>query len=189
MVDELRAKWGDRVAALEAGTNADAADAELVVLATVWDAAVPRPPLTPTALAGKVVISMANGLEKGRREFRPGGPARRLHRRRGPGRPRAARVVAAFHLVPAAALADLDHHLTCDVLVVGDDDGARTIVLDLVDGIPGLRALRRRLARQRDRHRGVRRRAAHGEPAPQGRGGAAARGVGPRPAPTEPTAP
>jgi predicted dinucleotide-binding enzyme len=51
-----------------------------------------------------------------------------------------AHVVAAFHLVPAAVLADLDHHLTGDVLVVGEES-ARAIVLDLIDGIPDLRAL------------------------------------------------
>ena len=43
--------------------------------------------------------------------------------------------------MPAAALADLDHPLTGDVLVAGDDDDARTAVLDLIDGIAGLRGL------------------------------------------------
>jgi predicted dinucleotide-binding enzyme len=51
-----------------------------------------------------------------------------------------AHVVAAFHLVPAAALADISRPLVGDVLVVGDDEGRET-VLDLVDGIPELRAL------------------------------------------------
>jgi predicted dinucleotide-binding enzyme len=50
-----------------------------------------------------------------------------------------ARVVAAFHLVPAALLADISHPLVGDVLVVGDEEG-RPVVLDLVDSIPDLRA-------------------------------------------------
>ena len=51
-----------------------------------------------------------------------------------------AKVVAALQHVPAAALGDLDRTLESDVLVAGDDDEARTTVLDLIDGIPGLRA-------------------------------------------------
>jgi predicted dinucleotide-binding enzyme len=47
--------------------------------------------------------------------------------------------VAAFHLVPAAALADISNPLAGDVLVVGDEEGRGT-VLDLVDSIPDLRA-------------------------------------------------
>ena len=49
-------------------------------------------------------------------------------------------VVAAFHLIPAAALAALDEPLQSDVVIVGDDDDARRIVLDLTAHIPDLRA-------------------------------------------------
>src|ERR1700737_1419996 len=62
--DELRAQWGDRVDGLTAGTNHAAADADLVVLATVWDAAVATAEAHAGQLAGKAVISMANGLVK-----------------------------------------------------------------------------------------------------------------------------
>ena len=48
-------------------------------------------------------------------------------------------------------------------------------MLDLIDGIPGLRALRRRIAANAVGHRGVLRRAAHRQPPPQGRGHAPAR--------------
>jgi len=51
-----------------------------------------------------------------------------------------ARVAAAFHLVPAAALAALDRPLESDVIVCADDDDARRVVLDLIVGIPDLRA-------------------------------------------------
>ncbi len=140
VVDELREHWGERVATLSAGTNDDAASAELVVLATVWDAAVSTAAAHADQLAGKPVISMANGLVKEGREFRPvPSPAGSLAaevQEVAPG----ALVVAAFHLIPAAALADLDETLGSDVLVVGED-AARAVVLELVDGIPALRGL------------------------------------------------
>src|SRR5207244_4679003 len=52
VVDDLRALWGERVAGLSAGTNHDAADADLVVLATDWDAAVPTATAHADPLAG-----------------------------------------------------------------------------------------------------------------------------------------
>jgi hypothetical protein len=49
-------------------------------------------------------------------------------------------VVAAFQHVPAAAFANIDRPLESDVVVCGDDDAARHLVLDLVTGMPNLRA-------------------------------------------------
>jgi NADPH-dependent F420 reductase len=139
VVDELRARWGERVATLGPGTNREAADADVVVLATVWDAAVSTARAHAEQLAGKIVISMANGLEKRDRHFVPvRSPAGSIAAEVKAVVP-AAEVVAAFHLVPAAALADISQPLTGDVLVVGDDAG-RATVLDLVESIPHLRA-------------------------------------------------
>jgi NADPH-dependent F420 reductase len=139
VVDGLRATWGDRVEGLEPGTNRAAAAADLVVLATVWDAAVATARAHADQLAGKIVISMANGLEKRGRQFvpvrSPAGSIAAEVKAVAPG----AYVVAAFHLVPAAALADISKPLTGDVLVVGDEEG-RGAVLDLVDSIADLRA-------------------------------------------------
>jgi 8-hydroxy-5-deazaflavin:NADPH oxidoreductase len=140
MVAGLREQWGERVAGLEPGTNDEAADAELVVLATVWDAAVPTARAHAEQLAGKVVISMANGLEKRGRQFVPVRSPEGSIAAEVKAIVPAAAVVAAFHLVPAALLADISRPLVGDVLVVGDDDG-RPVVLDLVDAIPDLRAL------------------------------------------------
>jgi 8-hydroxy-5-deazaflavin:NADPH oxidoreductase len=141
VVAELREQWGDRVGALSAGTNKDAADADVVLLGTVWDASVTTTATLAADLAGKVVISMANGLVKHGREFHPVGyPEGSLAaavQAAAPG----ARVVAAFHLVPAAAMAAIDQPLRSDVLAAGDDDDARSAVLDLIDGIPDLRGL------------------------------------------------
>ena len=139
VVDELRERWGDRVADLEPGSNQDAAAADLVVLATVWDAAVSTARAHADQLGGKIVISMANGLEKRGRQFvpvlSPAGSIAAEVKAEAPD----ALVVAAFHLVPAAALADISRPLTGDVLVVGDEEG-RPTVLDLIDAIPDLRA-------------------------------------------------
>jgi len=141
VVAELRDEWGPRVDTLDAGTNEDAAKADdLVVIATIWDAAVDTAATHADALAGKPVIAMANGLEKVGREFRPVLPkgeslSRAIHDA-APG----AYVVAAFQHVPAAAFAALDEPLQSDVVVCSDHDDAREVVMRLVAGIPELRA-------------------------------------------------
>jgi len=141
VVSELRDEWGPRVDSLSAGTNTDAANAsDLVVIATTWEGAEATAAEYGDDLAGKPVIAMANGLEKVGREFHPVLPGGRSLSEAVQDAAPEARVVAAFHLVPAAALADLDHPLESDVIVCADDDDARRVVLDLVVGIPDLRA-------------------------------------------------
>lgn len=140
-VDELRDRWGERVATMTAGANADAAAQDLVVVATVWDAAVPTTRYLAGYLDGKIVVSIANALEKQGRQFRPVLPAEGSVAAAVQAAAPGARVVAALQHVPAAALRDLDRDLDSDVLVVGDDDEARQVVADLIDAIPGLRAL------------------------------------------------
>jgi len=141
VVDDLYEHWGDQVASLSAATNDDAAAEDVVVVGTVWDAAVATVEQLADQLDGSVVISMANGLEKVGREFRPvmppEGSIAAAIQRVAPG----AKVVAALQHVPAAALADLDGDLATDVLVAGDDDDARTTVLDLLAEIPGITPL------------------------------------------------
>ena len=141
VVDELRANWGSRMATLDGvGNDVAAQAADLVVVATTWQAAVPTAAEHADALAGRVVISMANGLEKVPRGFRPqlppeGSIAAALQAA-APG----ARVVAAFQHVPAAAFAAVDTLLESDVVVCADDDDARDRVVALVDAMPALRA-------------------------------------------------
>jgi 8-hydroxy-5-deazaflavin:NADPH oxidoreductase len=53
--------------------------------------------------------------------------------------PAGVKVVSAFHNVGAAALADLDHEVECDVIVCGDDKSARELTQPLVEAIPGCR--------------------------------------------------
>ena len=141
VVAELGERWGKRVEGLKGGGNADAAaGGEVVVLAVPWDGAVDTARQHAEALAGKVVIAMANGLSKEGREFHPilpeEGSVSVAVQRAVPD----ARVAAAFHLVPAAAFGNLDQNMESDVIAVGDDDDARATVLDLIRGIPDLRA-------------------------------------------------
>jgi len=55
--------------------------------------------------------------------------------------PDGVRVVSAFHTVSAAALTDLEHELHEDVLICGDRREDKQRVAELVDRIPGLRAV------------------------------------------------
>jgi NADPH-dependent F420 reductase len=141
MVAGLRERWESRVDGLTGGSNADAAAAaELVVLAVPWDGAVDTAKAHRDALAGKIIVAMANGLERQGREFRAvlpdeGSVSAAVH-----AAVPDARVVAAFQHVPAAAFGDLDHPMESDVVVCADDDDARSTVLDLIAGIPNLRA-------------------------------------------------
>lgn len=140
-VDALRAQWGERVASLNDGSNDDAAGArDIVVLATIWNAAVDTARAHAEALRGKVVVSMANGLEKVGREFNPVIPPEGSLAKAVQAAAPDAHVVAAFQHVPATAFAALDAPLESDVVVCADDDASRDVVLDLVADLANLRA-------------------------------------------------
>jgi 8-hydroxy-5-deazaflavin:NADPH oxidoreductase len=55
--------------------------------------------------------------------------------------PAGVQVVSAFHNVGAAALADLEHEVDCDVIVCGDDKSAKAQIKPLVEAIAGCRYL------------------------------------------------
>jgi 8-hydroxy-5-deazaflavin:NADPH oxidoreductase len=140
-VASLQERWGEQVATLRAGTNAAAAAArDMVVIATTWDAAVPTAAAHAEELVGKVVVSMANGLERIGDEFRAvlpeEGSLAEAVQAAAPG----AKVVAAFQHVPAAAFLRLDRPLEGDIIVCGDDRDASAVVRQLVAGMPALRA-------------------------------------------------
>jgi NADPH-dependent F420 reductase len=50
-------------------------------------------------------------------------------------------VVAAFHVLSAEALATLDQPVDCDALICGDHAEAKTIVGEVAETIPGVRAI------------------------------------------------
>jgi len=140
-VGALGERWPGRDLPLVAGDNQAAAGADLVIVATPWEAVLSTVSPLSDALAGKVVISMANALTRWGRDMVPLLPptgsvavalARVLPR---------SEVVGAFHHLPAGPWGDLDHPLDADVLVCGDDRSSVAEVVDLVDRLPGLRGV------------------------------------------------
>lgn len=90
-----------------------------------------------------VLVSPAVGMkgaEAGMRYHPPGaGSVTALVRQQAPDD---VAVVGAFHNLAADVLANLDLDLELDTLVVGDDEDAVDLVVDLAEAIEGLRALR-----------------------------------------------
>ena len=140
-VDELCATWPDLTGLLEAGDNTDAADCDLVVIATPWDSAAQTAQENADALAGKIVISMANALVRVNKEFQPLVPPRGSVAAHVQAAVPRSRVVAAFHHLPATELGEIDKPIDSDVLICGDDSAAVREVSEIVAQFPGCRPL------------------------------------------------
>ena len=138
---ELLAQWPDRSLSITAGDNEAAAKADLVVIATPWDAAWTTAKAVGEHLDGKVVLSMANALVRVGHEFQPLVPPRGSVAASVQAAVPACRVVAALHHVPAKELGDLDHHVESDVLVCSDHKDAKRTCMDLIAQIPDMRVL------------------------------------------------
>lgn len=150
---EVATHIGPGGGAVVGAANAEAvATADVVVLAVPYDGHAELVESLAGRLAGKVVVSCVNPLGfDGAGPFGldvPDGSAAEEARRIAP----EARLVGAFHHLSAVTLwrsaGLLDHE---DVLVVGDDEEAKQLVMQLaacVTGRPGVDAGRLRLARQ-----------------------------------------
>lgn len=137
----LNERWAARNLALEPADNAGAAAADVVIVATPWDAAASTAASVADGLAGKVVVSMANAIARLGDEFVPLIPPRGSVAAGVQAAIPESFVAAAFHHVPARSLADLDRDLACDVLVCSDHPTAVEVTSDLIHKVPGLRAL------------------------------------------------
>ncbi|EJN05831.1 NADPH-dependent F420 reductase [Phyllobacterium sp. YR531] len=120
--------------------NTDAAKVgDIVVLTVPYSAQRALAEEVAVFLEGKIVIDVTVPLmppKVARVQLPQGGSAvEALQQRLGTG----VRVVSAFQNVSAHQLSDPDHDVDCDVLVSGDDEGARDIVCKLAGDI-GLRA-------------------------------------------------
>jgi NADPH-dependent F420 reductase len=139
VAEEAAAPWSERGVALAGAANEQAADAELVVVATPWDSAVPTVGALRTALDGTVVVSMANALVKEGREMLalvpPRGSLAAGIQAALPG----SLVAAAFHHLPASEMENLDSGLVGDVLVCSDHPGATAPTVALIESMDGLR--------------------------------------------------
>ncbi|MGI8938150.1 MAG: NADPH-dependent F420 reductase [Iamia sp.] len=141
VADKLHEKWPDQDLGIEAAENEGAATADVVVIATPWDAAAVTASSVQEQLAGKVVISMANALAKVGHEFQPLVPPRGSVAASVQAAVPRSHVAAAFHHVPAKELGDIAHPIESDVLVCSDHPSATETVIDIVSSIPDLRAL------------------------------------------------
>jgi 8-hydroxy-5-deazaflavin:NADPH oxidoreductase len=139
--DSLAEKWPDLADRLAYGDNAGASSCDLIVIATPWDSAATTAQENEEALAGKVVISMANALIRVGHEFQPLVPPRGSVAAHVQAAVPRCRVVAAFHHLPATELGHLGEPIDSDVLICGDDSAAVRTVSEIVRLIPGCRPL------------------------------------------------
>jgi NADPH-dependent F420 reductase len=145
--DETRAEMtastllprGDGV--VRGGTNEVAADCEIVIVATPWDSAVATVKALRDSLRGKVVISMVNALVREGKELVPLYPPRGSMAAQLAFALPESIVVGAFHHLPASEMEDLDSGLDADVVIFSDSAAGRTLVVEMVNAMPGLRAI------------------------------------------------
>ena len=139
---QIAERWPERNLPLRPALNAAAADeADIVVLATPWDAAAVTAASVAAEVSGKVVISMANALAKVGNEFEPLVPPRGSVAGHVQAAIPDAMMAAAFHHLPARELAALDAPVEGDVLVCSDHPEAAEATCELIRGIPELRPL------------------------------------------------
>lgn len=140
VVNELRIRWGERVAGIVPAENRVACDADVVVLAVHADAAIATATQFADDLDGKIVVSMANHLVRNGTEFNAVLPPHGSIAKEMQAILRRSQVVTGFHLVPAAELVNLDRKMESDVVACGDDHHARETLMEIIRCIPELRA-------------------------------------------------
>jgi NADPH-dependent F420 reductase len=138
-VDEAHDRWPGRSLSLVGDDNDEAARAEVVVLATPWDAAVATARNLAEPLRGKTLVSMCNALHRVGDEFQWLIPSRGSVAESLQTAIPDVGIGAAFHHLPARLLQNLDAEMDCDVLVCADRADALDVTVDLVKLIPGLR--------------------------------------------------
>ena len=126
---------------IKGSSNEVAAVCDIVVVATPWDSAVATVTTLRAQLAGKIVISMVNALTREGRELLPLYPPRGSMAAHLAFALPESRVVGAFHHLPAAQMQDLDSGLAADVLIFSDHADALDHIVDIVNVMPGLRAV------------------------------------------------
>lgn len=139
--DSLVEQWPQLAELLHAGDNKAASSSDLIVIATPWDSAATTGQENEELLEGKVVVSMANALVRVGGEFQPLVPPRGSVAAHVQASLPKARVVAAFHHLPAKELGHLGDPIDSDVLICSDDAAAIAEVSEIVAKIPGCRPL------------------------------------------------
>ncbi len=139
--ERAKARAAELGAGVEGGDNAwCVADADAVLLSVPYAAHAETLRGLADALTGRVLIDITVPLKppKVSQVNLPEGRAAALEAQAilGAG----TRVVAALHHVSSAHLGEPDHSIECDVLLCGDDEAAKALVLGLIQDL-GLRGL------------------------------------------------
>ena len=141
VTDKLLDHWPEHDLSIVAADNEGAADADVVVIATPWDAAAATAASVSKQLRTKVVISMANALAKVGHEFQPLVPPRGSVAASVQAALPESRVAAAFHHVPAKELGDLSQPVESDVLICSDHPSATQTTIEIVNELDDMRPL------------------------------------------------
>ena len=141
VADRLKDRWPDHELPITSSDNAGAAGADLVVIATPWDAAAETAASVAGQLQSKVVVCMSNALSRVGREFQPLVPPRGSVAASVQAAVPRSQVAAALHHVPARELGDLSEPVHSDVLICSDHPLATERTTEIVSKIPGVRPL------------------------------------------------
>lgn len=140
-VDGVLEAWPDRDLDLTAVDNIAAAQADLIIIATPWKAAAITARSVAEHLEGKIVVTMANALDRVGDEFVPLIPPRGSVAAHVQAMVPFSHVCAAFQHVPAKELGHLDEPIDSDVLICSDSRQAAAELSQIVNQIPNFRAL------------------------------------------------
>ncbi|MDA1188407.1 MAG: NADPH-dependent F420 reductase [Chloroflexi bacterium] len=141
--DEAVAKIADKVPAgmVFGAVNADAARAEVVIIAVPYAAQADTLKALKPSLDGKVIINVVAPMDfadgKATAVSVPEGSAARQAQQLLPD----SRMVGAFHNLSARDLLDPQRTVESDVVVCSDDEVAQKQVMNLAELIPGVRAV------------------------------------------------
>jgi 8-hydroxy-5-deazaflavin:NADPH oxidoreductase len=141
LVDEMIGAWPDHKLSITGADNRGAAEAEVVVVATQWEAAVPTAVEVADRLVDKVVVSVANAMVKEGKQLLPLLPPRGSVAAEVQALVPRALVAAAGHHLPAPVLQQIDESLEADVLICSDHRRATEETMALVGSMAGLRPL------------------------------------------------
>lgn len=121
---------------LEAATQAD-----MVLVAVPFEGHAATVEEVAAAVAGKILIDCVNPLGFDKQGAFPLAVSEGSAAQQAAALAPEARVVAAFHHVSAVLLADLEHDLDIDIMVLSDDREAADEVIDLTGQVPGMRGV------------------------------------------------
>ncbi len=141
VVDNILDRWPDRHLRIHPGANSLAAQEPTVVMATPWDAAAITARGVAEHLRGKVVATMSNALARVDDEFVPLIPPRGSVAASVQASLPDSLVAAALQHVPATELGNLDEPVHGDILICSDHREATWHIAEIVDRMPGARAL------------------------------------------------